>query len=169
MCHDQFDVHPRDDIDHMAMEESDQDYSHEEYQARTCLQQSWAFVVRSEYLNVERQEVWFEEREQRALILTVEITQSSAIICELTCCVCLIEITKEHIHRWKIKQCMMKVEDDCIFVAEEIIRRDLFVVDEMASKDKTFCKIEELSVAFLVLHNVSKLFICVENAFSECE
>jgi hypothetical protein len=35
MLHDQFDVHPQDDIDHMVMEEIGQDDSHAEYQAKT--------------------------------------------------------------------------------------------------------------------------------------
>ncbi len=43
--HDQFDVHPQDDIDHMAMEEIDQDDNHEVYQAKTYLHQSLAFLV----------------------------------------------------------------------------------------------------------------------------
>ena len=64
---------------------------------------------------------------------------------------------------------MMKVEDDCIFVAKEITGRDLFVVDEMTSKDKTLCKIKELSIALLIVHDVSELFICVECALNECE
>jgi hypothetical protein len=46
MLHDQFDVHPQDDIDHMVMEEIDQDDSHEVYHAKTCLQQSLPFLVR---------------------------------------------------------------------------------------------------------------------------
>jgi hypothetical protein len=45
MFHDQFDVHPQDDIDHMVMEEIDQDDNHEVYQAKTYLHQSWAFPV----------------------------------------------------------------------------------------------------------------------------
>jgi hypothetical protein len=45
MFHDQFDVHPTDYIDHMVMVEVDQDYNHEEYQAKTYLRQSLAFVV----------------------------------------------------------------------------------------------------------------------------
>jgi hypothetical protein len=44
--HDQFDVHPQDDIDHRVMEEIDQDDNHEVYQAKTCLRQPWAFLVR---------------------------------------------------------------------------------------------------------------------------
>jgi hypothetical protein len=43
--HDQFDAHPKDDTDYMVMKEIDQDYNHEEYQAKTYLQQSLAFVV----------------------------------------------------------------------------------------------------------------------------
>jgi hypothetical protein len=46
MFHGQFDVHPRDDIDHMAMEEIDPDDSHEGYQAKTYLHQSLIFLVR---------------------------------------------------------------------------------------------------------------------------
>jgi hypothetical protein len=45
MFHDHFDVHPRDDIDHMVMEEIDQDDNHEVYQAKTYLHQSLAFLV----------------------------------------------------------------------------------------------------------------------------
>jgi hypothetical protein len=37
--HDQFDVHPKDDIDHMVMEEIDQDDNHEVHQAKTYLHQ----------------------------------------------------------------------------------------------------------------------------------
>jgi hypothetical protein len=47
MFHDQFDVDPKDDIDHMVMAKVDRDYNHEEYQTRTYLQQSLTFVVRS--------------------------------------------------------------------------------------------------------------------------
>jgi hypothetical protein len=46
MSHDHFDVHRQDDIDHMVMEEIDQDDNHEVYQAKTYLHQSWAFLVR---------------------------------------------------------------------------------------------------------------------------
>jgi hypothetical protein len=46
MFHDQFDVHLPDDIDHMVIEEIDQDDNHEVYQAKTYLHQSLAFVVR---------------------------------------------------------------------------------------------------------------------------
>jgi hypothetical protein len=46
MFHDRFDAHPRDDVDHMVMEETDQDDNHEVYQAKTYLHQSLAFVVR---------------------------------------------------------------------------------------------------------------------------
>ena len=46
MFHDQFDVHPKDDIDHMVMVKVDEDYNLEEYQAKTYLRQSLAFVVR---------------------------------------------------------------------------------------------------------------------------
>jgi hypothetical protein len=45
MLHDQFDVHLKDDIDHMVMEEIDQDYNHEVYQAKTYWQQSLVFVA----------------------------------------------------------------------------------------------------------------------------
>ena len=63
----------------------------------------------------------------------------------------------------------MKVEDDCIFVTKKIIRRDLFVVEQMTSKDKTLCKIKEMSIALLGVHDVSELFIGVECALNECE
>jgi hypothetical protein len=46
MFHGQFDVHPRDDIDHTVMEEIDQDDNHEVHQAKTYLHQSLAFLVR---------------------------------------------------------------------------------------------------------------------------
>ena len=39
----------------------------------------------------------------------------------------------------------------------------------MTSKDDTLSKIEEVSVALLIMHDVSELFICVENAFGERE
>ncbi len=45
MFHGQFDAHPQDDVDHMAMGEIDQDDNHEVYQAKTYLHQSWAFRV----------------------------------------------------------------------------------------------------------------------------
>jgi hypothetical protein len=44
--HGQFDVHSKDDIDHMVMEEIDPDDNHEVYQAKTYLHQSLAFLVR---------------------------------------------------------------------------------------------------------------------------
>jgi hypothetical protein len=43
MFHDQFDAHPQDDVDHMAMEEIDQDDNHEVYQAKIYLHQSLVF------------------------------------------------------------------------------------------------------------------------------
>jgi hypothetical protein len=46
MFHNQFDVHSKDDIDRMVMEEIDQDDSHAEYQAKTYLHHSLAFLVR---------------------------------------------------------------------------------------------------------------------------
>jgi hypothetical protein len=45
MFHDQFDIHPRNDIDHMVMKEIDQDDNHEVYRAKTYLHQSLAFLV----------------------------------------------------------------------------------------------------------------------------
>jgi hypothetical protein len=45
MFHNQFDVDPQYDIDHMVMEEIDQDDNHEVYQAKTYLRQSLAFLV----------------------------------------------------------------------------------------------------------------------------
>jgi hypothetical protein len=45
MFHDQFDIHPQDDIDHMVMEVIDQDDNHEVYQAKIYLHQSLAFLV----------------------------------------------------------------------------------------------------------------------------
>jgi hypothetical protein len=46
MFHDQFDVHVKDDIDHMVKKKIDPDGNHEVYQAKTYLHQSLAFVVR---------------------------------------------------------------------------------------------------------------------------
>ena len=43
------------------------------------------------------------------------------------------------------------------------------MMNEMTSKDKTLCKIKELSIAFLIVHDVSELLICVECALNECE
>ena len=52
-------------------------------------------------------------------IRTIKITQSVVVIVsELSSCVCLVEITKKHIHGWKIEESMVEVEDDGIFVAE---------------------------------------------------
>ena len=42
----------QDDIDHMVMEEIDQDYNHEEYQAKTYLHQSLTFLVQLQHLNM---------------------------------------------------------------------------------------------------------------------
>ena len=39
----------------------------------------------------------------------------------------------------------------------------------MTSKDESVSKIEEVSVALLIVHDVSELFVCVESALSECE
>jgi hypothetical protein len=44
--HDQFDAHRQGDIDHMVMEEIDQDDNHEVYQAKIYLHQSLTFLVR---------------------------------------------------------------------------------------------------------------------------
>ena len=43
------------------------------------------------------------------------------------------------------------------------------MMNEMTSKDKTLCKIKEMSVALLIVHDVSELFVCVESALNECE
>ena len=63
----------------------------------------------------------------------------------------------------------MKVEDDCIFVMKRIIGRHFFVMEKMTSKDKTLCKIEEMSIALLIVHDVCELLISVECTLDECE
>ena len=63
----------------------------------------------------------------------------------------------------------MKVEDDCIFVVKKISGGNVFVVEKMTSKDKTLCKIEEMSIALLIVHDVSELLISVECTLDECE
>ena len=79
------------------------------------------------------------------------------------------EIIKKDVHGWEIERSMMKVEDDCIFVAKKIIVGEFFMMNEMTSKDKTLCKIKEMSIALLIVHDVLELFICVECALNECE
>jgi hypothetical protein len=64
---------------------------------------------------------------------------------------------------------MMKIENDCIFVAEEVIGRDLFVVNKVTTKNKTLSKTEELRIIFLIVYNVIELFICFVSAFSKCK
>ena len=92
------------------------------------------------------------------------------IICyQVSCSVCLMKIMKKDVHRWKIKESMMKVEDDCIFVVKKISGGNVFVVEKMTSKDKTLCKIEEMSIALLIVHDVSELLISVECSLDECE
>ena len=44
MCHDQFDVHPQDDVGHTVIEADDQDHNHEVYQAKTYLPHPSVFV-----------------------------------------------------------------------------------------------------------------------------
>ncbi len=42
-------------------------------------------------------------------------------------------------------------------------------MNKMTSKDKTLSKIEKLRIACLIMHDVNKLFICLESAFNECK
>jgi hypothetical protein len=46
MFHGHCDVHAKDDVDHMAIEEIDQDDNHEVHQAKTYLHLSLALLVR---------------------------------------------------------------------------------------------------------------------------
>jgi hypothetical protein len=64
---------------------------------------------------------------------------------------------------------MMKVENNEIFFGKKIIRRDLIMMNKMASKNKTFRKIEELRIALLIMDDIIKLFICIESAFDKCK
>ena len=88
---------------------------------------------------------------------------------QVSCGVCLMKIIEKDVHRWIIKESMMKVEDDCIFVVKKISGGNVFVVEKMTSKDKTLCKIEEMSIALLIVHDVSELLISVECSLDECE
>ncbi len=40
---------------------------------------------------------------------------------------------------------------------------------KMTSKHKTLSKIEELRIAFLIMHDVNELLFCIESALSKCE
>jgi len=76
---------------------------------------------------------------------------------------------KKYIHGWKIKQRMMKVENDDIFLCKKIIRRDFIVMNKMASKDKTFSKIEKLRITLFIVHDVNELFICIKSTSNKCK
>ena len=79
------------------------------------------------------------------------------------------EVMEKDVHGWKVEESMMKVEDDGVFVLEESRGRCLFVVEKMTSKDKTLFEIEVMDIALLIIHDVSELFVCVEDAFDESE
>lgn len=120
MFHDQFDAHLTHDVDQKAVVEIDPDDSHAECPAKTCSQQSSAFVLRSLHLERKRkQRISSKKRSEGVCILTIKIAQCGMVIdCELSSCVCFVEIMKKHIHRWEIEESMVEVEDDGVVVAE---------------------------------------------------
>ncbi len=42
-------------------------------------------------------------------------------------------------------------------------------MEKMTSKNKTLSKIEELRIAFLIVHDFDEFLICIEDTFSKCE